>query len=104
MLYYVIVAASAHTWQVAAAQLVNASFIAAVQGLGISYVQEMLPGEPGRAATLAGNAYPVAAILAGPLFGLAQHFGYRFAYVACATLCAAGLTLLLSARRRPLVA
>jgi MFS transporter, SET family, sugar efflux transporter len=98
MLYYVLVAASAHTWQVAAAQLVNASFIAAVQGLGISYVQEMLPGEPGRAATLAGNAYPVAAILAGPLFGLAQHFGYRFAYAAAALLCAAGVTLLITSK------
>jgi SET family sugar efflux transporter-like MFS transporter len=102
VLYYVLVAASAHTWQVAAAQLVNASFIAAVQGLGISYVQEMLPGEPGRAATLAGNAYPVAAILAGPLFGLAQHFGYRYAYVAAATLCATGVVLLLTSRRRDL--
>ncbi|MEV4510442.1 sugar efflux transporter [Dactylosporangium sp. NPDC049525] len=98
VVYYVLVAASTHTWQVAAAQLVNASFIAAVQGLGISYVQEMLPGEPGRAATLAGNAYPVAAILAGPLFGLAQHFGYRYAYAAGATLCAAGLVLLLTSR------
>ncbi|WP_327010085.1 sugar efflux transporter [Dactylosporangium sp. NBC_01737] len=99
VLYYVLVAASTHTWQVGAAQLVNASFIAAVQGLGISYVQEMLPGEPGRAATLAGNAYPVAAILAGPLFGLAQHFGYRYAYAAGATLCAAGVVLLLTSRR-----
>ncbi|MET7424873.1 sugar efflux transporter [Dactylosporangium sp. NPDC005555] len=99
-LYYVLVSASAHTWQVAAAQLVNASFIAAVQGLGISFVQEMLPGEPGRAATLAGNAYPVAAILAGPLFGLAQHFGYRYAYVSAAALCAVGVVLLLTAHRK----
>ena len=100
VLYYVLVAASTHAWQVAAAQLVNASFIAAVQGLGISYVQEMLPGEPGRAATLAGNAYPVAAIVAGPLFGLAQHLGYRFAYAAAALLCAGGLVLLLTSHRR----
>ncbi|MEV0569350.1 sugar efflux transporter [Dactylosporangium sp. NPDC050588] len=101
VLYYVLVTASVHTWQVAAAQLVNASFIAAVQGLGISYVQEMLPGEPGRAATLAGNAYPIAAILVGPLFGLAQHFGYRYAYAASATLCLTGAVLLLTAHRKP---
>ena len=101
VLYYTLVTASAHTWQVAAAQLVNASFIAAVQGLGISYVQELLPGEPGRAATLAGNAYPVAAILVGPLFGLAQHFGYRYAYAAAATLCLTGAVLLLTAHRKP---
>jgi len=96
--YYVLVTVSSTGWQVGALQLLNACFIAAVQGLGISYVQELLPGEPGRAATLAGNAFPVAAILAGPLLGLAQHFGYRYAYLSGALLCALGLTLLLTSR------
>jgi SET family sugar efflux transporter-like MFS transporter len=99
VLYYVLVTASVSSWQVGALQLLNACFIAAVQGLGISYVQELLPGEPGRAATLAGNAFPVAAILAGPLLGMAQHFGYRYAYAAGVVLCAAGLLLLLTTHR-----
>jgi SET family sugar efflux transporter-like MFS transporter len=103
-LYYALVTLAAHSWQVAALQLLNASFIAAVQGLGISYVQELLPGEPGRAATLAGNAFPVAAILAGPLLGLAAHVGYRYAYAAGAVLCGAGLALLLATVRGPRLA
>src|SRR5262249_14537518 len=93
-LYYTLVTLTTASWQVAVLQLLNASFIAAVQGLGVSYVQELLPGQPGRAATLAGNAFPVAGILAGPLFGLAQHLGYRYAYGAGVVLCAAGLVLL----------
>ncbi|MGI5242511.1 sugar efflux transporter [Dactylosporangium sp. CA-139066] len=102
--YYALVALAAHSWQVAALQLLNASFIAAVQGLGISYVQELLPGEPGRAATLAGNAFPAAAILAGPLLGLAAELGYRYAYAAGALLCTAGLALLLATARGPRLA
>ncbi|WP_432972117.1 sugar efflux transporter [Dactylosporangium sp. CA-233914] len=99
VLYHALVALAAHSWQVAALQALNASFIAAVQGLGISYAQELLPGEPGRAATLAGNAYPIAAILAGPLLGLSADLGYRYAYVAGALLCSAGFLLLLATAR-----
>jgi SET family sugar efflux transporter-like MFS transporter len=33
-------------------------------------------------------------VLAGPLFGLAQHFGYRLAYVMTTALCLAGLLML----------
>ncbi|WP_432825016.1 MFS transporter [Dactylosporangium sp. CA-092794] len=95
VVYYALVTLAAHSWQVAALQVLNASFIAAVQGLGISYVQELLPGEPGRAATLAGNAFPIAGILAGPLLGLAAHLGYRYAYAAGTALCLSGVALLL---------
>ncbi|GGM56141.1 sugar efflux transporter [Dactylosporangium sucinum] len=104
VVYYALVTGSQSTWQVMALQLLNACFISAVGGLGISYVQELLPSEPGRAATLAGNAFPVASILAGPLLGVAQHFGYRWAYAAGAGLCLVGLALLLSThgpRRAP---
>jgi SET family sugar efflux transporter-like MFS transporter len=99
VVYYALVTVTTQVWQVAALQLLNASFIAAAQGLGISYMQELLPGEPGRAATLASNAFPIAAVMAGPLFGVAAHFGYRYAFAAGTALSAAGLLLLLSTRR-----
>jgi SET family sugar efflux transporter-like MFS transporter len=101
VVYYTVVALVSHSWQVAALQVLNAAFIAAVQGLGISYVQELLPGEPGRAATLAGNAFPVAALLAGPLLGLSADIGYRYAYVAAAVLCGLGFALLLTTVHKP---
>jgi SET family sugar efflux transporter-like MFS transporter len=78
----------------AAGQIVNALFIASVSGLGITYLQDMLPRHPGRATTLFTNTFPIGAVLAGPLFGLAQHFGFRLAYGIGAVLCAAGLLLL----------
>ncbi|MFI2710902.1 MFS transporter [Micromonospora sp. NPDC018662] len=80
------------------AQPVNALFIAAVSGVGISYVQDLLPGQPGRATTLFTNTFPIGAMLAGPLLGLAAQIGFRWAYVMAAALCAAG-TLVLALTR-----
>ncbi|MFI7596328.1 sugar efflux transporter [Actinoplanes sp. NPDC049681] len=92
--YYGLVAMASSVWLLFGAQILNALFIAAVSGLGITYMQNMLPGHPGRATTLFTNSFPLGAMLAGPLFGVAQHFGYRHAYVICTVLCAAGLLLL----------
>ncbi|WP_433075796.1 sugar efflux transporter [Dactylosporangium sp. CA-052675] len=100
VVYYTLVALVAHSWQIAALQVLNATFIAAVQGLGISYVQELLPGEPGRATTLAANAFPVASLLAGPLLGLSADVGYRYAYVSAAALCLLGFSLLVTTAPR----
>ena len=65
-----------------AAQVFNACFIAVIQGLAISYVQELLPLQPGRASTLYSNTFPSGAILASPLLGLGAQFGYRFSFLA----------------------
>jgi SET family sugar efflux transporter-like MFS transporter len=96
--YEVLAALAQSVGMLAAAQVVNALFIAAISGLGITYMQEMLPRHPGRATTLFTNAFPIGAVLAGPLFGLAQHFGYRLAYISSAGLCAGGLLVLLLVR------
>nr|WP_258545293.1 MFS transporter [Micromonospora provocatoris] len=80
------------------AQPVNALFIAAVSGVGIAYVQDLLPGEPGRATTLFTNTFPIGAMLAGPLLGLSAQVGYRWAYGMSTALCAAGLLVLLLTR------
>jgi SET family sugar efflux transporter-like MFS transporter len=96
--YFGLAAVTTSVWVLFAGQLFNALFIAAVSGLGISYVQDMLPGQPGRASTLFSNTFPIGAVVAGPLFGLAQHFGYRLSYVMATGLCVAGLLLLVTAR------
>lgn len=96
--YYVLVAMATDLWQLVGGQVLNALFIAAASGIGISYMQDMLPRHPGRATTLFTNSFPLGAILAGPLFGIAQHFGYRLAYWLCAGLCVAGLVLLIVVR------
>jgi len=96
--YYALVAVATDLWLLVGGQVLNALFIAAVSGLGISYMQNMLPRHPGRATTLFTNSFPMGAMLAGPLFGLAQRFDYRLAYWLCTGLCLAGLVLLIVVR------
>ena len=95
---YQAVATTATTvWVLAAAQVLNAAFIAAVTGLGISYVQDLMPGQPGRATTMVSNTFSIGGVLAAPAFGLAQHFGFRLAYGLNLGLCVLGLLLLIAA-------
>ncbi|MGC4892395.1 hypothetical protein [Micromonospora sp. DT31] len=73
-------------------------FIAAASGVGTSYAQDLLPGQPGRATTLFANTFPIGAMLAGPLLGVATGVGHRWAYGISAALCAGGLLVLLLLR------
>jgi SET family sugar efflux transporter-like MFS transporter len=97
--YYSLAAVSTSVWMLVAGQILNALFIAAVSGLGISYLQDMLPAEPGRATTLFTNTFPIGAMLAGPLFGISQHYGFRLAYAISAALCLVGVLVLATVRR-----
>jgi MFS transporter, SET family, sugar efflux transporter len=103
ILYYGLATTASNVGLLFAGQPLNALFIAAVSGLGIAYVQDMLPGQPGRASTLHSNTFPIGAGLAGPFFGLGQHFGYRLPFAIATALCVAGLLVLViaDARRRP---
>lgn len=96
--YFTLASVVGHVWQLGAAQLLNACFIGVLQGLGISYVQEFLPSQPGRASTLYSNTFPCGIILAGPLLGIGARFGYRVSFVAAIGLVAGGLVLLIAGR------
>lgn len=99
--YQALAAVSHSIWMLATAQVLNAVFIATCSGLGISYVQDLMPSHPGRATTMFTNTFPLGQILAAPLFGVAQQFDYRLAYVMNLGLAALGLILLLVARPQP---
>jgi SET family sugar efflux transporter-like MFS transporter len=103
MAYYAIASVAQQVWQLGAAQVLNACCIAVVQGLAISYVQELMPLYPGRASTLYSNTFACGAILASPLLGLGAKFGYRYCFISAIGLAAAGLVLLTVGRpsRRP---
>jgi len=92
--YFVAMTFTEAVWQVAAAQILNACFIAAVTGLGISYFQDLMPTRLGRATATFTNTYRISAMLAGLAFGPVQIAGYRSAYLIGTGLCALGLTLL----------
>lgn len=96
--YAILAALSGSLWPLVAGQVLNAASIAALHGLGLTYVQDMLPGRPGRASTLFSNAFPMGALLAAPVLGLAQEAGYRMPFVVAAVLCGVALVLLATAR------
>ena len=63
--YFAVMALTGAVWQVAVAQVLNACSIAAVHGLGISYFQDLMPTQLGRATTMFTNTYRISVMLAG---------------------------------------
>jgi SET family sugar efflux transporter-like MFS transporter len=98
--YYGLAAIADVSWHLGALQVLNAVFIASWNGLGVAYVQDMMPRHPGRATTMFTNTWPAGFVLAAPILGAAQHFGFRYAYAANVVLCLAGLLLLALGRPR----
>ncbi|MET0233750.1 MAG: sugar efflux transporter [Kibdelosporangium sp.] len=94
LIYQAVMFMTTSTWQVAAAQVLNAVLISAIMGVGISYFQALAPDRPGFTTTLYTNTITVGAMLSGPLLGLAQQLGYRTAYLMSLVMSAFGLILL----------
>ena len=98
--YLLLASTATHTWALFASQLLNAASIAATQGLGISYVQDLMPRHPGRASALFTNSIPAGTVLSAPVILGAQAFGYRTGYLIAAGLCVAGFMLFVIGRPR----
>lgn len=83
-----------------AAQLLNALFIATIQGLGLTIFQEVVP-RPGLASGLFMNTQRLGAVLSGPVIALGAlpGLGYGWVFAACVPLVLLGLGLLVLARR-----
>lgn len=86
-------------WQVMAAQLLHATVISLVMGVGITYFQGLDPERPGHATTMFSNTQIVGGMIAGALLGVSQQFGFRWVYGFSLTMCVLGLALLLVAGR-----
>jgi len=84
VVYYVILSVSTHSWQLIAAQLLQATFVAIVMGNGLSYFTDLLPHSPGVATTLYANGSTIGKLL-GNLGGgfIAQFAGFRHVNWAC---------------------
>ncbi|MEK4250109.1 sugar efflux transporter [Paenibacillus sp. FSL W7-1287] len=82
--YYLIVIISGAMWQMFAAQILLAVFVAVISAIGISYIQDLLPSMPGYASTLYSNSSTIGRLI-GSLAGggLASVVGYRYSYVFC---------------------
>ncbi|MFD9698643.1 sugar efflux transporter [Lentzea sp. NPDC059081] len=86
-------------WQVMALQLLHATVISLVMGVGITYFQSLDPLRPGHATTMFSNTQIVGGMVAGALLGVSQGLGFRWVYGFSLTMCVCGLVLLLVAGR-----
>ncbi|WP_232301188.1 sugar efflux transporter [Gilvimarinus agarilyticus] len=70
-------------WQLFALQLANAVFVGILAGLGVSVVQQMLPGRAGSASALYTNTTHVGTLLSSVLIsGVAEAYGYLSVFLA----------------------
>lgn len=101
VLYYSILSISNHPWQIIAAQLLQATFVAIVMGNGLSYFTEFFPHSPGVAATLYSNGSTIGRLL-GNLGGgmIAQYIGFRQVYWVCIVIAIFALFTLWKTRPR----
>ncbi|WP_439659659.1 sugar efflux transporter [Lentzea sp. HUAS TT2] len=86
-------------WQVMAAQLLHATVISLIMGVGITYFQSLDPGRPGHATTMFSNTQIVGGMVAGALLGVSQQLGFRWVYGFSLAMSVLGLALLLAAGR-----
>ncbi len=84
-----------------AVQVLNATFVAAVSGVGLTLFQHVVP-RPGLASGLFMNTTRVGAILAGVLItlGAVPGLGYAAVFLACAAVGLLGVALVVVADRR----
>jgi SET family sugar efflux transporter-like MFS transporter len=93
--YFVALAAVGQPLAVVPLQILPAAVVAVTSCLGMTYIQDLMPGEPGAATALFFNASRVGSILSGVLAGtIVGAFGYRVAFLLCAALAVCAFALL----------
>jgi SET family sugar efflux transporter-like MFS transporter len=98
--YFLLVVVSSTMPLLIGTQLARGTAIAVVGALGITYMQDLIPGATGRATTLYANTLTVGSLISGVVVGAtAQALGYRATLLLCAVLSAVGCVLLASARQ-----
>jgi MFS family permease len=83
-MYYIILSISTSSWQLIAAQLLQATSVAILMGNGLSYFTDLLPNSPGMSTTIYSNGSTIGRLL-GNLGGgiIAQFAGFRHVYWVC---------------------
>ena len=93
--YFIALAMTRHPSFIVALQVMPATVVAITSCLGMTYVQELMPGQTGAATALFFNASRVGSILSGVLSGvIVGAFGYRAAFCLCSALTVCALLLL----------
>lgn len=100
--YYFVIIISEAMWQMLAAQILLAVFVAVISAIGISYIQDLLPSMPGYASTLYSNSSTIGRLI-GSLVGggIASIVGYRYSFVFCFILIIIAVIMLAISGRQP---
>ncbi|WP_275577530.1 MFS transporter [Tenggerimyces flavus] len=100
--HFVIIALAPNVLVVLLAQAVRGGAISLVLALGITYFQDLLPDQPGRATALLANSGAAGSLAAGIVGGsLAQAIGYRPAHLVCAAVSVVAAAVLARGLARP---
>ncbi|MCM3172304.1 sugar efflux transporter [Paenibacillus sp. MER 99-2] len=100
--YYFVIIISNAMWQMLAAQILLAVFVAVISAIGISYIQDLLPRMPGYASTLYSNSSIIGRLI-GSLVGggVASIVGYRYSFIFCFLLIIIAAIMLVVSGRQP---
>jgi SET family sugar efflux transporter-like MFS transporter len=99
--YFLAMVAAGRPWQLYPVQVLSALVISVVMGLGLSFFQDLLPGEPGVSTALYANAMTLGSVLSGSVFAAAAGtWGNRGLLLVCAGCSFAACLLLIYAGRR----
>lgn len=78
LLLYLGVYVATELWQLFALQIFNAVFIGVLAGLGVSVIQELMPGRSGSASALYTNTTHVGNLFSSLMVGVvADYWGYQ---------------------------
>lgn len=100
-LYFVVVIAAQGIPLLMAAQIIRSAVIAILAGLGLTYFQQLMPGQYAVATALFMNTTNIGGVVSGVVAGAwAEAFGYREVFMLCAALilCAWGVMLWVTRR------
>ncbi|MFS0869037.1 sugar efflux transporter [Paenibacillus xylanilyticus] len=99
VIYNIVLSLSTDSWQIIAAQLLQAVFVAIAMGNGLSYFTELLPNSPGLSSTIYYNG-SIIGRLVGNLGGgiIAQFAGIREVYWVCLAVVSVSFFILWSIR------
>ncbi len=100
--YFLSLLLVAQPWQVYFCQILSAALTAVISGVAITYFQSHLPHHPGTATNLYSNAMKIGSTAGYFMFGaIAERYGYRSVFAACAGFSVLALALMFVPVRLP---
>lgn len=100
ILFYVVLMSTQNMQLLFAAQLLNATFIGIIAGIGMTVFQDLMPGYAGQASTLFSNSIRCGGIISGTLAGvITEYWGYHGVFLCAFILAVISFVIILAFRK-----